>query len=85
MKYDYDVESAPEEAEVLLFCLTHGGEVACLARMHWFVWTETDNSQTRRQGWQSTWDGAEIPREWRPYAWGRFEAADPAVDLKLPA
>lgn len=79
MIVSYDLEIAPDEDEVLLFCATHGGDTACLARLHWFNWAESDGSNTRRQGWQSTWDGTEIPREWRPYAWALFVAPDSAA------
>lgn len=74
----FDVEDAPNEDEVLLFCTVRSGEqVTCLARLHWFALAESD--QTCRQGWQSTWDGREIPSEWTPYAWALFEAPDPAA------
>jgi hypothetical protein len=72
-----DMEAAPEHGELLLFCVVGGDQTVCLARRHWFE--EGDKAQTKRLGWQSTWDGSEIPPEWKPFAWSVVEHPDPAT------
>jgi hypothetical protein len=73
-----DMGAAPEHGELLLFCVVGADQTVCLARRHWFE--EGDSkSQTKRLGWKSTWDGSEIPSEWKPFAWATVEHPDPAA------
>lgn len=80
MRVNRNLEGVAEDVEVLLFCLARGQPVACLARRHWFFDSSDKTGNTRKLAWQSTWDGCEIPQEWRPYAFGTIEPPDPAGD-----
>lgn len=73
MSFSRDMTTAPEEEEHLVYFTTEGGESVVLARLHWFP----DGEDQRRQAWQSTWDGSEIPKEWAPYAWATVQPLHP--------
>lgn len=60
---DYDISNAKEDAEVLLY-VTDGERVGVvLARLHWF---EEGNMRALR--WQATFDGSELPKGLKPFA-----------------
>lgn len=80
MKVSRNLDAAPDGVEVLLCCMVGTDQTVVLAQRHWFV--EDDGMTTvRRLGWRSTWDGAEIPREWQVYAWATLTVPDPAEEV----
>ena len=77
MKVSRDFEAVRDDEPVIVFAQYAGKVTATTARLHWFEEKAGDQSTTRRQAWQSTWDGSELPKEWRIYAWAEIEYPDP--------
>jgi hypothetical protein len=76
MDPEADLDALEPGVEVLLFCLVGADLVRVLARKHWFP---TEDPKQRREGWQSTWNGEELPKDWRPYAYCNPQPPDPAL------
>lgn len=69
-----DLDDVKPGVEVLLFCIYGQDQVACLMRKRWMP-----DGNKRRLAWVSTWDGRELPAEFKPYAYASVVAPDPAL------